>query len=132
LTKKRNFIKMLIFNVLIIFGVYMASSQKVFVVELDKNPEYQRLLAGEPETCGMRSGRVYLEPGKDCGQHSTKGNEELLVFLSGSGELIIGENEKYEVGFGKVSYIPPHTDHNVKNSGSEPLVYIFCVAPASE
>ena len=107
----------------------MASSQKVFIVELDNNPEYQRLLAGEPETCGMRSGRVYLEPGKDCGQHSTKAHEELLVFLSGKGEVIIGDNEKYEVGAGKISYIPPHTEHNINNSGSEPLVYIYCVTP---
>ena len=73
----------------------MASSQKVFVVELDNsNTGFQRLLPGEPETCGMKSGRVYLEPGKECGLHSTKENEELLVFLSGNGELLIEENEK--------------------------------------
>ena len=110
----------------------MTSSQKVFVAELEDKPEFQRLLAGEPQTFGMKSGKVHLEPGKDCGRHSTKGNEELLVFLSGNGELIIDENEKYEVGLGRISYIPPHTEHNVNNSGSEPLVYIYCVAPAKD
>ena len=109
----------------------MDSSKKVFVETLDKkNTGFQRLLAGEPQTCGMKSGRVYLEPGKECGLHSTKENEELLVFLSGNGELIIREEEIHQVGVGKISYIPPQTDHNVKNSGSEPLVYIYCVAPA--
>ncbi len=110
----------------------MASSEKVVIVELNNNPEYQKLLSGEPQTCGMRSGRVYLAPGEECGLHSTKAHEELLVFLSGKGQLIISEKDKLEVGIGKISYIPPHTDHNVMNTGSEPLMYIYCVAPASE
>lgn len=109
----------------------MASSEKVVIVDLNSKPEYQKLLGGEPQTCGMRSGRVYLAPGEDCGLHSTKAHEELLVFLSGKGEAIISEKDTYEVGKGKVSYIPPHTDHNVKNTGSEPLIYIYCVAPVS-
>ncbi len=62
----------------------MTSTQKTLVIELNQEPENQRLLAGEPGTCGMRSGRVYLAPGKACGQHSTKDREELLVFLSGN------------------------------------------------
>jgi len=111
----------------------MASSQKAFVIELDNsNTGFQRLLPGEPRTCGMKSGRVYLEPGKECGLHSTKENEEFLVFLTGNGELLIEENEKFEVGVGKISYIPPQTEHNVKNTGSEPLIYIYCVARAKE
>lgn len=110
----------------------MASLQKVFIEKLNGNPEYQKLLSGEPQTCGMRSGRVYLKPGEECGQHSTKAHEELLVFLAGNGEAIIGGKEKYQVGVGKVSYIPPHTEHNIKNTGSEPLVYIYCVAPIKE
>ncbi len=107
----------------------MASSIKALVIEFNENPENQKLLHGEPQTCGMRSGRVYLHPGQACGQHSTKGREELLVFLSGQGELMIGEEESYQVGRGRVSYIPPHTAHDVKNTGSEPLSYIYCVAP---
>ena len=110
----------------------MDSIQKAFVVKLDNNPDYQRLLGGHPQTCGMKSGRVYLDAGEDCGLHSTKENEEMLVFLSGNGELLIGEYEKLEVGAGKISYIPPDTEHNVKNTGSEPLTYIYCVAPAKE
>ena len=110
----------------------MASLQKVFVEKLNSNPEYQELLSREPQTCGMRSGRVYLKPGEECGQHSTKAHEELLVFLAGNGEAIISGKEKYQVGVGKVSYIPPHTEHNIKNTGSEPLVYIYCVAPIKE
>jgi len=110
----------------------MASSQKAMVTDLNDQPEYQRLLEGRPQTRGMRSGRVYLEAGKSCGQHSTKNHEELLVFLMGQGELQIGENNRFEVGAGKVAYIPPETLHDVHNTQSAPLAYIYCVAPVSD
>jgi mannose-6-phosphate isomerase-like protein (cupin superfamily) len=105
-------------------------SRKVLVIDLADSSEYQRLLAGNPQTCGMRSGRVYLQPGETCGQHSTEQHEEMLVFLSGKGAALIGEQETpFEVSQGKISYIPPYTIHNVKNTGTEPLVYIYCVTP---
>ena len=110
----------------------MTSSQNVLVIDLDEKPENQRLLAGKPQTYGMRSGRVYLSPGQACGLHSTKDREELLVFLGGEGELIIGQDQSFQVGKGKVCYIPPQTDHDVKNTGSEPLVYVYGVAPITE
>jgi mannose-6-phosphate isomerase-like protein (cupin superfamily) len=106
-------------------------SGKAQVIKLSDNPDYQPLLTGLPQTCGMRSGRVYLKPGEECGLHSTENNEETLVFLSGKGTALIGEKQDaLEVGQGKVCYIPPHTAHNISNTGAEPLVYIYCVAPA--
>jgi mannose-6-phosphate isomerase-like protein (cupin superfamily) len=107
----------------------MASSERVLIINLSDSPDYQKLLDGEPQTQGMRAGRVYLRPGKACGQHSTGSNEEVLVFLAGRGELLIGEKDSFPVGKGKISYIPPNTVHDVKNTGNEPLVYIYCVAP---
>jgi mannose-6-phosphate isomerase-like protein (cupin superfamily) len=109
----------------------MASSERVLVIDLNDNPENQKLLDGQPQTCGMRAGRVYLKPGQSCGQHSTKDREELLVFLSGQGQLLIEQTESFRVGIGKVCYIPPNTLHDVKNEGTEPLIYIYCVAPVS-
>jgi mannose-6-phosphate isomerase-like protein (cupin superfamily) len=107
----------------------MATPKNVLVIDLNEKCENQRLLAGEPQTYGMRSGRVYLPPGQACGLHSTKDREELLVFLSGQGELITGEDNRFQVGKGRVCYIPPQTEHDVKNTGSEPLVYVYGVAP---
>lgn len=109
----------------------MASSQEVVVIDLNDKPEYQRLLEGVPQTLGMRSGRVYLEAGKACGRHSTKNHEELLVFLAGQGELKIGEDDRFAVAAGKVAYIPPETFHDVTNTGSDSLAYIYCVAPVT-
>ncbi len=108
-------------------------SEGPFTVDLIDAPEYQQLLEGAPQTRGMRSGRVYLKPGAECGRHSTRAHEEILVFLAGQGIAQTGaDNQSVAVGHGKVLYIPPHTDHNIINDGSDPLVYIYCVAPVAE
>jgi len=100
------------------------------VLKLDSTDAYQPLLTGEPMTCGMRSGRVFLKPGDRCGQHSTGAHEEQLVFLAGRGTAFCGQPaQALDVGVGSVLYIPPHTLHDIHNSGSESLVYIYCVAP---
>jgi mannose-6-phosphate isomerase-like protein (cupin superfamily) len=106
------------------------TAEKVLVMDLSEKAEYQPLLTGEPQTHGMRSGRVYLQPSESCGQHSTEAHEEALVFLSGKGTALIGKEQKaYDIGAGKIIYIPPHTIHDMKNTGTEPLIYIYCVAP---
>ncbi|MDD5134174.1 MAG: cupin domain-containing protein [Phycisphaerae bacterium] len=103
---------------------------EAFVTELAENSEYQSLFKA-PATCGMHAGRVYLKGGDECGRHSTHDREEMLVFLSGKGLAVIGENKTLEVGQGKVLYIPPQTLHNIKNMADEPLSYIFCVVPVN-
>jgi mannose-6-phosphate isomerase-like protein (cupin superfamily) len=107
-------------------------SQKPFVVDLNDKSEFQRLLPGQPQTCGMKAGRVYLAPGESCGQHSTNQREEMLIFLSGSGKVIIEGSDAFDVGLGKVAYIPPQTNHDIQNTGAEPLIYIYCVATAEK
>lgn len=104
--------------------------KKAFVVDINSEKSYQRLIPGAPVTYGLKSGRVYLESGNECGLHSTENKEEQLVFLSGSGVAQVG-SERLAVGAGKVCYIPPQTEHNIVNTGCEPLVYIFCTAPTS-
>ncbi|MCL5280804.1 MAG: cupin domain-containing protein [Planctomycetes bacterium] len=108
----------------------MHTSPVPFVRSLEDPADYHLLLTGVPQTCGMRSGRVRLAPGKSIGRHNTKGNEEILVFLSGRGTAVIGEDNRLQVGVGRVAYIPPQTAHDIVNTGTEPLVYVFCVAPA--
>jgi len=129
--KKQKFFKFshIILNLRFLRGPIV--SEKVLVIELNNKAEYQKLLDGRPQTSGMRSGRVYVKPGRSCGRHSTKDNEEVLVFLAGRGLLLIGKEDSFPVGEGKVCYIPPHTVHDVKNIATEPLIYIYCVAPVS-
>ncbi len=54
-------------------------------------------------------------------------------FPAGEGQSLVGAEKKgIPVGAGKVLYIGPHTLHNIVNSGTEPLVYIYCVAPIGQ
>jgi mannose-6-phosphate isomerase-like protein (cupin superfamily) len=100
---------------------------KSFVADLNDRKDYQRLVEPGRQSLGLKCGRVHLEPGQACGEHSTEAREEVLVFLTGHGELRTGQDQKADVGQGKVAYIPPKTLHDVKNTGTEPLVYVFCV-----
>jgi len=79
------------------------------------------------DTSGMRSGYVSLAPGKAVGQHTTGECKELLIPLSGSGELRFPDHDPLTIAPGRVLYNPPHTRHDVVNNGSVPLVYIYVV-----
>lgn len=105
-------------------------NRQPFITELNNRRDYQRVI-DPAHTCGMKAGRVWLEPGADCGVHTTGDHEEALIFLAGQGTACI-EGKEFAVGEGKVAYIPPHTEHNILNTGSRPLVYIFCVVPVGQ
>jgi len=100
------------------------------VIRLNGGSGLQMLLEPSRQSISIRSGRVILESGKDCGQHTTAEYEELLVFLSGEGVLELGDGRRLDVGEGVVAYIRPQTIHNVINTGQRPLSYIYCVVPA--
>ena len=88
------------------------------------------VLNGSPETVSMRSGYVVLAPAQSVGQHSTKANEEALVILSGNGEMRMVGGPTFRLHPFCVAYCPPHTLHNVFNTGSDTLRYIYIVAGA--
>jgi len=88
------------------------------------------LLTGPPQTAGMRSGYVRLQPGQSVGWHSTGKNEESLVILRGSGTAQIEGADGLVFQAPQLVYIPPATRHNVQNTGAETLEYVYVVAPA--
>jgi quercetin dioxygenase-like cupin family protein len=86
------------------------------------------LLSGPPETVTMRSGLVALQPGKSVGKHSTGQHEEVLIVLEGRGEMTFADGSKLPVERGHAVYCPPQTEHNVTNTGSALLRYVYVVA----
>ncbi len=101
------------------------------VVKLEPgDKDYLMLLGGPPETASIRSGLVTLAPGASIGKHNTKTYEEMLVPLEGEGELRITGRPAITIKPGLITYAPAHTEHNVTNTGSKPLRYIFIVAKA--
>ena len=88
------------------------------------------LLSGPPETVTMRSGSIVLLPSKNVGRHSTGANEEALVVFSGTGEMRLGDGTVLNLKPYVVAYCPPQTEHDVFNTGGEPLRYVYLVARA--
>jgi mannose-6-phosphate isomerase-like protein (cupin superfamily) len=89
------------------------------------------LLRGEPQSAGMRSGFVRLRPGESVGWHTTGEHEEALVILRGRGEAKVQGRAAMPIAADMLAYIPPVTRHNVKNTGSEALEYVYVVAPVA-
>jgi len=107
------------------------SAPQIKVVPLDPGGQsYLPLLKGPPETKSLHSGLVILAPGESVGEHNTGRNEEMLVPLEGEGELRFTSHPAIHLKPGLVTYAPPHTEHNVVNTGSVPLRYIYITAKA--
>ncbi len=90
------------------------------------------LLKGAPQTSGMRGGSVKLRPGESVGWHSTGEHEEALVILRGNGVANIEGRADVPVHEKMLAYIPPATKHNVTNTGTELLEYVWVVAPVGQ
>lgn len=69
-----------------------------------------------------------LAPGKTSTPHSLK-TSEVYYILAGTGEMSIAE-ARQQVEPGDAVYIPPQAVQFIRNSGSEPLVFICIVDPA--
>jgi quercetin dioxygenase-like cupin family protein len=106
-----------------------AAARATFVRALPDAKDGGRLLA-PPESVVMRSGLVVLQPGANCGWHSTDEYEEMLICLEGSGEVHSEGQAPLPMTAGRYAYNPPRTRHNVFNTGKGPLRYIFVVSKA--
>jgi len=101
------------------------------VVHLDPGATgYTRLLGGPPETVTMRSGQVVLAPGEAVGKHGTDEYEEVVIVLAGSGEVRVAGGATLLLTPGSVAYCPPQTTHDVVNTGTVRLRYVYVVARA--
>jgi mannose-6-phosphate isomerase-like protein (cupin superfamily) len=101
------------------------------IIQLDPSAtDSMDILTGPPATATMRSGYMVLAPGKSVGRHSTRKYEEALVVLAGSGEMRIVNGETMKLTPYSVAYCPPATEHDVFNTGSDTLRYVYLVAKA--
>jgi quercetin dioxygenase-like cupin family protein len=99
-----------------------------FVANLPvNNTNYFPILDNKVNCLKLHSGLVVLQEGESVGEHSTENYEELIIVLSGKGYLEAEGITRAEIGPGIFAYNPPNTKHNVTNSGSEPLRYIYIV-----
>ena len=57
--------------------------------------------------------------------------EEIYFILEGTGEMCLG-NERTEVRTGQAVYIPSRVFHQITNTGSQPMIMIYCYGPAGD
>tara|TARA_Y100001963_G_scaffold22410_1_gene29363 strand:- start:728 stop:1084 length:357 start_codon:yes stop_codon:yes gene_type:complete len=62
--------------------------------------------------------KTILHPGKETGGHNHKGQEEVYIFMRGSGSMIVGE-KTYSVKAGSIVLIPDGAFHKVWNLNEE-------------
>ena len=114
-------------------GLALAQSDKpaVKVVPLQQNAAgNQELLSGPPGSAGMKSGLVVLAPGKSVGKHSTEDHEEMVIVLEGAGQMVLADGRRMDISPAAAAYSPPGTEHDITNTGSGLLRYIYVVSPA--
>ncbi len=71
---------------------------------------------------------VEVPPGANQSLHSHEDSEQAYVIVRGSGEMeAAGDRER--VSEGDLVFIPPATDHGIRNDGSEDLVYVAATSP---
>lgn len=72
-----------------------------------------------------------LTPGAETEAHYHPQTEEIYFLLSGRGLMAI-ESEIQEVTAGDGIAIPPAARHQIRNIGTELLIFLCCCAPAYE
>ena len=113
---------------LLILGASSAQtkSPKPFTTQLsDTTSDYQRVFEGPPQTISMHSGLVVLAASKSVGKHSTKDYEEAVVVFAGTGEFRITGGPTLSLTPNSVVYCPPNTEHDVVNTGTQTLRYLY-------
>ncbi|WP_057775826.1 cupin domain-containing protein [Cytobacillus dafuensis] len=87
-----------------------------------------------PWTLGSQNvwvGVINYEPHCTSNMHSHDIQEEVFYCISGSGEVIVGE-EKNELKPGTCVYVPPKSLHQIINNTDQVLKVLSAVSPAFE
>ena len=98
-----------------------------FVKQLPSISSGYESVLRHPDSRKLRSGFVALEVGGEGHSHSTEEYEEMLVVLSGSGELVTEKYGNFPLTLHSIAYVPPQTIHLVRNTGTEPMQYLYIV-----
>jgi len=89
-----------------------------------------RELAGAPtgNSVNQSLAQATVPPGASTQAHHHVVSEEIYLFTSGAGRMILGGGEA-RVRAGDCVVIAPGTRHKLVNDGTEPLVLLCCCSP---
>jgi mannose-6-phosphate isomerase-like protein (cupin superfamily) len=103
-----------------------ASIKLIRIVNLPSTDTNYVSVLEPPLSRKLHSGFVSLARGRAGEEHSTEAYEEMIVILSGQAVLHSGNTDD-TLTTGRVAYIAPHTKHQMRNSGTTPLKYLYIV-----
>ncbi len=83
----------------------------------------------EPKNTGHSLAQIILPSGTGSAKHYHPEFEESYYMLSGSAEIILGE-ERATLQTGDAVIIPPHSDHKIWNKTDQDVVFIAICVPA--
>jgi len=69
-----------------------------------------------------------LKPGEEIGKEVHETVDQILVFVSGNGEAVLGD-ESMSVSKGTLTFVPAGTQHNFVNTGAEDLKLFTIYSP---
>ena len=91
-----------------------------------ENTNFRKVLyTGEESQLVLMS----LLPGEDIGSEVHPDNDQFFRFESGTGDVVIN-NTEYSVSDGDAVVVPKGAEHNVINTGNEPLKLYTLYCPA--
>ncbi|MFH1281277.1 MAG: cupin domain-containing protein [Candidatus Omnitrophota bacterium] len=102
--------------------------EKVFCTRLTGRQRFLRLFGESGKRFGLASGLVRLKSQESVGRHKTQNKEEALIILQGQALVSFGKRSRIKVKKNCFVYIPPQTDHDLKNIGQDILKYIYITA----
>ena len=73
-------------------------------------------------------GWLTLKPGDSVGFHKHEVNEDIYIFVSGTGVYTDNDGVEYNVGPGDITIARLNTSHAIKNTGNEDLVFLGIIA----
>jgi len=72
----------------------------------------------------MTAGSLLLKPGMEPHPPHQHPEEEIMVIVSGQGEILVG-GEKVSSASNSMMYCESNKLHGIKNTGSEPLLFYY-------
>ncbi len=85
----------------------------------------------EPASSGLAIGIVEVKPGPTPPAHSHASTQEAWYFLSGKGQIRVGE-KTIDVEPGMVVVSPPQVEHQLIANGTDVLKAVFMLTPAGD
>ncbi len=108
--------------------MHIATAEQSLRNERAGQVSYLLLAPGQFGSDRMAITMVHGEPGSEQPMHSHPEAEQVYIVVSGSGLMKVDDEER-QVGAGTLVHIPRGAMHAIRNTGTEPIVYVSATSP---